>query len=309
MCGLFGFLNYDGSLPDKAGMINALATESAIRGTDATGISYNRNNRLHVFKKNKSAYALTLKVPKDAVAVMGHTRHTTQGNERNNQNNHPFFGKTKDGCFSFAHNGILMNDDYLKRIHHLPKTKIETDSYVAVQLIEQEEHLNMETLKKMAEAVEGSFSFSVLDDRDNLYLIKGDSPLAILHFPKLKVYVYASTEEILWRTITETPLFQALQTGAYEKVVLNPGTILKISGDGSVSLEKFDYTGYSYAPSWRDYHYGCLSYPETEDTYLNDLKAMANSFGYSADEIQELHDEGFSYDEIEDFFYEISYGG
>ncbi|UQT46789.1 hypothetical protein M5E87_16235 [Flavonifractor plautii] len=36
-----------------------------------------------------------------------------------------------------AHNGVLHNDGYLRRSLSLPKTKIETDSYIAVQLIEQ----------------------------------------------------------------------------------------------------------------------------------------------------------------------------
>ncbi len=36
----------------------------------------------------------------------------------------------------------------------------------------------------MAEEVESSFSFSVLDSNDNLYIVKGDSPISILHFKK-----------------------------------------------------------------------------------------------------------------------------
>ena len=41
----------------------------------------------------------------------------------------------------------------------------------------------------MAENVEGSFSFSVLDSNDNLYIVKGDSPISVLHFKKKQVYV------------------------------------------------------------------------------------------------------------------------
>ena len=32
-----------------------------------------------------------------------------------------------------------------------------------------------ESIKYMAEKVEGSFSFSILDDRNNLYLVKGEN--------------------------------------------------------------------------------------------------------------------------------------
>lgn len=62
----------------------------------------------------------------------------------------------------------------------------------------------------MAEKVHGSFSFSILDDADNVYLVKGDSPLSILHFPKQKIYVYASTEEILYRALGQLAAFLKL---------------------------------------------------------------------------------------------------
>lgn len=41
---------------------------------------------------------------------------------------------------------------------HLPNTQIETDSYIAVQLLEQQGKLNFDSLKSMAESVQGSFA-------------------------------------------------------------------------------------------------------------------------------------------------------
>ena len=61
----------------------------------------------------------------------------------------------------------------------LPKTKIETDSYIAVQLLESQKQLDEESIKYMAEKVDGSFSFTVLTEHNTLWLIKGDSPLCI----------------------------------------------------------------------------------------------------------------------------------
>lgn len=46
---------------------------------------------------------------------MGHTRHTTQGNEKRNYNNHPFTGKCKNLKFAIAHNGVLFNDKELRK--------------------------------------------------------------------------------------------------------------------------------------------------------------------------------------------------
>ena len=112
---------------------------------------------------------------------MGHTRMTTQGNEKFNYNNHPFYGHV-DENFAFAHNGVLYNDKELRAEKHLPKTKIETDSYVAVQLIEQQGKLNFDALKNMAESVQGSFCFTVLDENNTLYIVKGSNPMCLLHF-------------------------------------------------------------------------------------------------------------------------------
>ncbi len=64
------------------------------------------------------------------------TSHATQGEVKKNYNNHPFFGNCKNLKFALAHNGIITNDDILRKEHKLPKTKIETDSYIAVQLLE-----------------------------------------------------------------------------------------------------------------------------------------------------------------------------
>ena len=53
----------------------------------------------------------------------------------------------------------------------------------------------------MAELVEGSFVFTVLDDKNNIYFVKGDNPLALYHYETCGLYVYASTEAILDRAL------------------------------------------------------------------------------------------------------------
>ena len=114
------------------------------------------------------------RIPDDVHYVMGHTRMTTQGNEKYNYNNHPFLGKTDNTDFALAHNGVLYNDEILKYREHLPETKIETDSYVAVQLIEKKRTLGTDSLKFMAEQLQGSFTITVLDENNNLHFVKGD---------------------------------------------------------------------------------------------------------------------------------------
>lgn len=260
MCGLAGFINYKNNLSanEITALTEALMIESEERGTDATGVAYMDKGRIKIYKSNKPAHRMNFKMPVTPV-VMGHTRHSTQGSERKPYNNHPFLGRYNS--FALAHNGILFNDETLRRSLKLPKTKVETDSYIAVQLLEQRGEVNFESLKYMAETVSGSFSFTVLDHDGSLYFVKGDSPLAMLHFADLGLYVYASTDEILWKAISETFLLKSIKSALGDKdavigtVMLNEGDIMKIDSNGSISKSEFDFDSYiSFGLSWRDYH-------------------------------------------------------
>ena len=66
-------------------------------------------------------------------------------------NNHPFLGKCGETSFALAHNGVLYNDRRLRCELNLPQTAIETDSYVAVQLLEKHDTLDMKSVAKMTE--------------------------------------------------------------------------------------------------------------------------------------------------------------
>ena len=206
MCCLFGIMDNNGSLTSKqkTRLIRALAAESEVRGTDAAGIAYNSGGKLQICKGPGPARKHRFFVPGDARVVMGHTRMTTQGDAKYPQNNHPFAGKVGRLHFALAHNGVLYNDKSLRKSKKLPQTNIQTDSYVAVQLLEQQGALTPDSLSKMAETVEGSFVFTVLDHKDRLYLVKGDNPLTIWHYPRLGLYIYASTLAILHQAVNRT---------------------------------------------------------------------------------------------------------
>ena len=195
MCCLFGMMDYGNNFTgkQKSWMISALAVEAESRGTDATGIAYNSRGRLRVYKRPLPAHRMKFHIPDDTKVVLGHTRLTTQGSEKKNFNNHPFLGSVNGTCFALAHNGVLRNDKTLRKSVKLPETKIETDSYIAVQLIQKKNALDFNSLKAMAEKVEGSFVFTALDNEDTLWFIKGDNPLCIYHYPAMGLYLYAST--------------------------------------------------------------------------------------------------------------------
>lgn len=298
MCCLFGLLDYGHSLTAKQTdrIISTLANECEVRGTDATGIAYNSGGKLCIYKRPFPAHRIKFRIPGDAHLVMGHTRMTTQGSEKRNYNNHPFLGHTNGQTFALAHNGVLYNDQALRREQKLPKTKVQTDSYIAVQLIEQQKALDLARLAYMAEQVEGSFSFTVMDDKDNLYFVKGDNPLYILHFPKLRLYLYASTQDILEKALWRL----RINAKSGEPVKLDCGELLCIDSQGQMTRGKFN-GDKLYRHS---YFYGYCPYAITNggaDEYVDSLKAVAYAYGYAPEAIDRMLAYGFDPEEIEEF--------
>lgn len=302
MCCLFGFVDYAGSLSVKQRnrLIRELSIAAEVRGTDATGIAYNTSRGLQIYKRPLAAHRLHLRIPAEAHVVMGHTRMTTQGSAKKNYNNHPFFGCVKGKSFALAHNGIVWNDLELRRTKHLPRTKVQTDSFIAVQLIEQQKALNLSSLKCMAEQVEGSFSFSVLSEQDELWLVKGDNPLTIVHFPTVGVYVYASTAEILNRALTR----YGRQLGCRKTVGVEMGELLKIDRRGHITRATFDASKLC-RPSWEYWSSSLYAEPpKMESEHMRLLKSVARAFGFTGEMIDRLLDQGFTTDDIEEILYE-----
>ena len=238
MCCLFGMLDYGGNFTgrQRTALLSILAAGCEARGTDAAGIAYNSGERLHVYKRPVPAHKLRFRIPNDAPFIMGHTRMTTQGSEKKNYNNHPFLGQAGGRRFALAHNGVLHNDRLLRRTLKLPQTKIQTDSYAAVQLIEKKRALDLASLKYMAEQVEGTFTFTVLDEGNNWYLVKGDNPMCLYHYPRSGLYLYASTEEILSSALKKMHLGMEKP----KRVKTECGDTLRIDADGAVTLSRFD---------------------------------------------------------------------
>ena len=295
MCSLFGWLDYQRIMPHRMlrKLTQALANAAEERGTDASGISYVRNNEVVIYKRPKPAHKLHLNPPDGTAAVMGHTRMTTQGNEKFNYNNHPFAGIAGDTSFAFAHNGVLWNDKQLRKEKLIPNTHIETDSYAACQLIEAQQKLDFDSLKYMAETVEGNFTFTVLDEYNSLYIIKGSNPMCLLHFPVLGLYVYASTESIMKKALQKVGLHKF----AVERVETDEGDILCIDRNGEITRSEFEPKIYrSKYSSWFDFddspYYNIheellLSYCGCYGVDSSDVELLLE-YGYTCDEIEEM---------------------
>lgn len=302
MCCLFGLVDYQQRLTSsqRLQILEPLSAACEARGTDATGIAYNAGGSLHIYKRPWPAHRLRFHLPDDASVIMGHTRMTTQGSARRNRNNHPFRGFTAGTQFALAHNGVLYNDRKLRKTQKLPRTRIETDSYVAVQLLEAQNALTPDSLREMAESVEGSFVFTVLSQHNDLYLVRGENPLCLFHYPRLGLYLYASTREILERGLQAT----WLSGEAAEHIPVDEGELLHLDAAGRLFRHSFAWR--STAPFfWRKCSgfASCSVKALDSDPYIRDLKSVAGAYGYTSDEIDTLLMEGFSPEEIEEMFY------
>ncbi len=287
MCAIFGLIDYGRSFTaeQRERIMNTLAAECEIRGEDATGFAYNKNEHMTIFKRPLRASLVKVKLPPEANVILGHTRMTTQGRAQFNPNNHPFLGRINDEEFALAHNGILRNDLELSMSEELPDTEIQTDSYVAVQLLEKYKALSLESLVAVAEKLEGSFVFTLLDRQNNSYFVHGDNPLALYHYPKYGFYIYASTEAILQVALKKLNLSKLKHT----KIKTSCGDILKISAEGDIEKTAF------YPIPVSNYYL----YSDAEFTYINQLKDFAGNMGIFEEDIDLLFEFGYTVDEIE----------
>ena len=162
----------------------------------------------------------------------------------------------------------------------------------------------MGSLRDMAERLEGSFSFTVLDDQNNLYFVKGDSPLCLYHYPEIGAYLYASTKPVLERALQQLPFILDVPV----QISLECGEILQVTADGEERREPFDDSkllcGLSYsrytAPSWWGFGGSARN---AESGHLAALKSVAGYFGIAPWEIDWLIEAGFTEEEIEEYLY------
>lgn len=297
MCCLFGLIDPKNVMPArfKNDLLHLMAKQAEDRGKDATGIAYLKEDELVIYKKPVAGRRMHFKVPEGTTAVMGHTRLTTQGDAKFNYNNHPFRGKSKDGEFAMAHNGMVWGSMF-SNMPDLPPTHIQTDSYLIVQLLELEKHITLTSLKNVSEQLHGSFSYTILDKDNSLYFIKGDNPLCIYYSEKYGYYLYASTEEILRKAIQKS----RLRKEPFKRLILSDGEILKISRDGSKQYGQF-LMNYSYS-------YSSFSLiddiPITYDTCPEELCTYAQSIGVPKWQVKRLWRLGFTYDELAELLYQ-----
>jgi glucosamine--fructose-6-phosphate aminotransferase (isomerizing) len=298
-CALYGYYDFNDVLPPrvKKKLIRNLSTFSLSRGRDACGMAYVSNGDLCVFKIGKPANKVKFYFPDKTRIVAAHNRASTIGDPHKAENAHPFKFNVGNRSAALSHNGILYGLEYLRQKYSLPPTPIETDSFVAAQLLSKFGDLSMKSLADMAEAVTGSFSFTILDNESNQYFIKGDCPLSISFFEELQLWIYASTQEILRKALVKSGL-----GGLKSKMInLSCGDILKIGSDGTVERGSFETLSYPWfsLSSYLPRPYGDPG-PYEGNSSLHELIELGRIAGVKEDEIQQLFDAGYETTEIEE---------
>ena len=291
MCALYGFINYGKILSKKElkKLVRNLSIASELRGTDASGVAYVRNGKIVIYKKPQPSHEVNFYFPSDITILTGHTRMATHGDARNNYNNHPFVGHTAEDDFALCHNGVLFNYEQVQKQEQLPKTKIKTDSYTAVQLIEKYGKADFDTIGKTSELVNGSFVFTVLTDEEKLYISRWDNSICLLHFPKIGIYVYTSTKEIMQMALRGT----IFEKQTIDVIPVSEGEMISIDKNGVIERSRF-------TPEYDDFfgYYGCRAFRERDD-YDSYLCEYGSMFGVSEEEIMMLYDMGYDDEEIE----------
>lgn len=302
MCAIFGVLDYRGQLTPAqwSELFRALGNAAQMRGTDASGAAYVHNGAVQIQKAPRPACKMRWRIPGQAQYLMGHTRMTTQGAASRNYNNHPFPGKAGGLPFALAHNGVIYNDMELRCAERLPTTRIETDSYVAVQLLERSGKLTMGSLRQMAEALQGTFTITVLDANSTMYFVKGNNPLAIRLYSRLGCYLYASTGEILNMALTALGLSRL----AYTDVPVNQGDIMAVDARGQRAVSRFDDAklrpqGYFFDWGWHE----PVRKPERDD-YMETVIEYGKRRGVPEGELRLLMDAGYDALDLEEMIYE-----
>jgi glucosamine--fructose-6-phosphate aminotransferase (isomerizing) len=156
MCGIFGFIAKPGTQlgPDRLrGYLGDLFELSEPRGQEASGLAMAVDGHIKVFKRGLAPGRMMrsrgyqefladnlagLPIDADArltrpVAVMGHCRLVTNGAEIIAGNNHPVLVDNTSGI----HNGIVTNDDALRRRYQGLRRDHDIDSEVLFRLLDR----------------------------------------------------------------------------------------------------------------------------------------------------------------------------
>ena len=178
MCGIFA---YSGPRDVKNTLVDGLK-KLEYRGYDSSGVAFFKNSQIQCFKSSGDLSHLeTLLNQKksDGILGIGHTRWATHG-APTTQNSHPHFS---DSIY-VIHNGVIENEEEIKKKLKSKKMKSETDSECIAYLIAQfykEEFNFLKSVFKSIKHLKGSYAVVALceDSPDEMIGFTNGPPLLL----------------------------------------------------------------------------------------------------------------------------------
>lgn len=217
MCGIFGYIS-KGNVPQEAHeAVTKMFVATQARGRDASGFAYlDESDKLQYHKAPVTATELVNSDEFKSLSnhmprmLIGHCRLKTQGNVKDNVNNHPIV----DRKFGWAviHNGVIQNDDELFKKYKM-KRDGEVDSEVILRLFQKNmlEDIKvkpMSAIKKTVSEISGSLTFGLIGEEcpNTLYLYKASNPLVLVYVEKWGMIFFGSKEEFITAGLTKLKL-------------------------------------------------------------------------------------------------------
>lgn len=176
MCGVFGFVSYDGEGPSLK-RLEHVASKTMSRGAHAFGFAWiDRLGRMRMYKRQGriADHIDALGMAADARMLIGHCRWATHGTPAANINNHPH---PADGGW-IVHNGVIGAYEWLlSSMDAVPVT--ECDSEILGLLIERGKGTLLDRCRHAAEAAcDGPLVLCGLWNRPNrLIAVRAGNPL------------------------------------------------------------------------------------------------------------------------------------
>lgn len=245
MCGIMGFVGKSKNDLKTSELATSLLHETQSRGTDATGFySIGNDGIIDWFKTNIKASEFVQSEPWknrciSSKILIGHTRFSTHGTEKNNVNNHPHI--SDDQRIAFVHNGIISDFSNVANKCEL-SLKSQCDSEVILRLIESESDIVSGIKKVFQECKYGSFACLAThidnDGKTYFYVFRNqNSPISFVNLKKeLGQYFFCSTSNLWDNAVQKINIHKNIKS--IKAINVPPFEIWKIDSK-TLGIQKF----------------------------------------------------------------------
>jgi glucosamine 6-phosphate synthetase-like amidotransferase/phosphosugar isomerase protein len=230
MCGIVGVIAPNATPKWRFETLRNLLYYSEVRGKDATGIAFiNPDGKLSVIKNGMPAEKFIgsdeFTAVKDSLPAItiGHTRGASRvrvnyagkgevmSSADDNKNNHPFF--SRETGIAMVHNGFMDDEMWRDTVGEpggiLRPCDGTTDSEIMLRVVEtfavKRGGEFWRNIKEACFNVAGDYTLAFIkeDQPDSLWLVRHGRTLFVAYIPGNNAMVFASTEDILERSLSE----------------------------------------------------------------------------------------------------------